>query len=624
MRWIPPPPGETEGAFVYDYFIKDHLGSIRMVLTEQTKEDTYAATMEPQNATVENQLFDNISSTTVAKPTGFDNDPNNKQVSQLDGSDGNNNLPRVGPAIVLKVMAGDTITIATQAWYQGAVEPPPSGALPLLNDLLNALTGGVITNSHGIYNTTDNDPNTVLSSDLSNFFTSDENSHYSAAAPKAFLNYVAFDNQLNEVSANSGVVQVPTITGSEQAQPLVAPEQIIQKDGYLYIYVSNESAQKLFFDNLVIHHAHGPLLAETNYYPDGLTMAGISDQAMLEPGSRFKYQSKELDTALAVDLYDFGARYYDEQIGRFNQLDPASQFASGYEGMGDEWVSGTDPDGQWFLIDDLVAMGVGGGLNLLNAALSGKVHNFWSGLKYFGAGALGAEAGLYLGPVAGFAVGGTLNVLADYSEGHIQGANLGQTLLNSAFSFVSGGGSAYMGAEAGIVKAQQILFNRALKTATATTLTAAQSIQPLDGQVGFQDATTDASVPQQVAGPEDDLLNSTETGNAGVFENPNGGMEPTLSFKTEGSATNTESSFFEGTKYSDKVLSQMKKGDFHSFPEDVKTFEGNGVITTIKGNDGVIRQILKIPGKYKGEQGFFEFIKEADGTINHRFFHPIP
>lgn len=44
---------------------------------------------------------------------------------------------------------------------------------------------------------------------------------------------------------NSGVVQVPTITGSEQAQPLVAPEQIIQKDGYLYIYVSNESAQKV-------------------------------------------------------------------------------------------------------------------------------------------------------------------------------------------------------------------------------------------------------------------------------------------------------------------------------------------------------------------------------------------
>ena len=168
------------------------------------------------------------------------------------------------------------------------------------------------------------------------------------------------------------------------------------------------------------------------------------------------------------------------------------------------------------------------------------MHNFWSGFKYFGAGALGAEAGLYLGPEVGFAVGGTLNVLADYSEGHIKGATLGQTILNSAFSFVSGGGSAYMGAEAGIVKAQQILFNRALKTATATTLTAAQSIQPLDGQVGFQQTTTDAEVPQQVAGPESNLY-SIGTGDAGFFENPNGGAEPTLSFDVETSATKTGS-----------------------------------------------------------------------------------
>lgn len=58
-------------------------------------------------------------------------------------------------AIVLVVMAGDTVTIATQAWYQGAVLPP-TNATSLLNDLLNALTGRVIGNSHGFYNGTDN------------------------------------------------------------------------------------------------------------------------------------------------------------------------------------------------------------------------------------------------------------------------------------------------------------------------------------------------------------------------------------------------------------------------------------------------------------------------------------
>jgi filamentous hemagglutinin len=31
-------------------------------------------------------------------------------------------------------------------------------------------------------------------------------------------------------------------------------------------------------------------------------------------------------------------------------------------------------------------------------------------------------------------------------------------------------------------------------------------------------------------------------------------------------------------------------------------------------------EFLRIEGDYKGRHGFFEFIKEADGTINHRFF----
>ena len=224
-------------------------------------------------------------------------------------------------------MHRNTLAIPTQTWYQGAVQPPPSNATNLLNDLLNALTGGVISNSHSLYNTTDNNPNTILSGDLGQFFTNDENTNYTTSAPKAFLNYVAFDNQLNEVSGNSGVVQVPTITGSEQAQPLVAPEQIIQKDGYLYIYVSNESAQKVFFDNLVIHHNRGPILQTDSYYPFGLTMAGISDQAALSLENNYKFNGvelnhKEFSDGTGLDLYTAKFRGLDPQIGRWWQIDP--------------------------------------------------------------------------------------------------------------------------------------------------------------------------------------------------------------------------------------------------------------------------------------------------------------
>jgi hypothetical protein len=83
-------------------------------------------------------------------------------------------------------------------------------------------------------------------------------------------------------------------------------------------------------------------------------------------------------------------------------------------------------------------------------------------------------------------------------------------------------------------------------------------------------------------------------------------------------------SFFQGTKYTNKVLGQMKTEPFHAFPESVTAFEKSGAISTIKGGDGITRQMLKIPGEYGGKKGFFEFIKEADGSINHRFFRPNP
>jgi hypothetical protein len=42
-------PGTT--SFNYDYFIKDHLGNVRVVLTEEQKTDMYpAATMETATA----------------------------------------------------------------------------------------------------------------------------------------------------------------------------------------------------------------------------------------------------------------------------------------------------------------------------------------------------------------------------------------------------------------------------------------------------------------------------------------------------------------------------------------------------------------------------------------------
>jgi RHS repeat-associated protein len=81
-------------------------------------------------------------------------------------------------------------------------------------------------------------------------------------------------------------------------------------------------------------------------------------------------------------------------------------------------------------------------------------------------------------------------------------------------------------------------------------------------------------------------------------------------------------SFFAGTTYSAKVLRQMSSGDLHSFPESVTAFESAGRTFWRRGGDGVKRLWLEIPGSYRGHEGVFQFIREADGTINHRLFVP--
>lgn len=136
-------------------------------------------------------------------------------------------------------------------------------------------------------------------------------------------------------------------------QNIIAP-----KNGYVYIYVSNESPVDVFFDNLQVIHTRAAILEETHYYPFGLTMAGISSKALAFGKSENKrgyngneIQNKEFSDESGLEFYDFNARTYDQQIGRFLQIDPESE-----EGGQGSWslyhfgfnnpILNSDPDGR--------------------------------------------------------------------------------------------------------------------------------------------------------------------------------------------------------------------------------------------------------------------------------------
>jgi RHS repeat-associated protein len=336
--------------YAFDYFIKDHLGNTRMVLTdEQYTAPPYEATMEPANAAAEEQVFANIASTQTAKPGGFDNNANNQYVALT-----NYTTNKIGPSLVLKVMAGDQLSISVQAYYLASSGTTDNAGTLAATDLLTSLLGGITGVGGERATLTDLQNNSSVLNTASQSFLNSRSAP-TPGVPQAYLNYVFLDDQFQYAGGYASPITSAMATSAQPLQanpiPVAAP-----KNGYVYVFVSNESNYNVYFDNLLVVYQQGPIQEDNAYYPYGLTMAGISDKAVKTNYAENKYryndgnelQNKEFSDGSGLETYDASFRMYDAQIGRFWQIDPLGELAedfSSYSFAYDNPVSLHDPLG---------------------------------------------------------------------------------------------------------------------------------------------------------------------------------------------------------------------------------------------------------------------------------------
>ena len=138
------------------------------------------------------------------------------------------------------------------------------------------------------------------------------------------------------------------------------PVRILTEEGYVTLTGNGNNAFPTYYyylkdhqgNNRVVIDQAGTVEQVNHYYPFG----GLFGEGLQTSNQPYRYNGKELDRQLSLDLYDYGARHYDAALGRWLTVDPMAEkyySISSYVYCGNNPVRFIDPDGrEWKYVTD--------------------------------------------------------------------------------------------------------------------------------------------------------------------------------------------------------------------------------------------------------------------------------
>ncbi|MEO1050962.1 MAG: LamG-like jellyroll fold domain-containing protein [Bacteroidota bacterium] len=262
---------QQDGTTAYE--LTDHLGNVRAVIKRQnvivtaTMEDIEQVDM--LNPRVEEmQYFENLVETAI-------DDVNHNHTPYADasfssflywGGAADLNSQPIGPSTGFRVMAGDNILLEVQAQYldEQTTYNRTAPISSIIGQLSGSFTGVIAPDAASVINDMITAANGAL------LILPESNGDQ---VPHAYLNYVLFDDDLILKNAGAKRVSADAIYGSgSEFEYLTFDAAIVpEEDGYIFVWVSNESPQTaVWFDDLKVSIMDREVVTQsTDYYPFG-------------------------------------------------------------------------------------------------------------------------------------------------------------------------------------------------------------------------------------------------------------------------------------------------------------------------------------------------------------------